>query len=110
MPKKPPTRAFRFAAKKPTVDEILKVGAELNRTGTDFLKVDLKTALSFSNFALQSVDDPTKRQRNRRNARRAYDTVLRLLKRVSLSDDDAQRMNRNLERLKTELQHLGETF
>jgi hypothetical protein len=107
---KQPTRAFNFAAKKPTMDEILASSAQLNRTSRDFLKVDLQTALTFSSIALQSTDDSVKRERNRRNARRGYDMIVRLLDRVSLTDDDAQHMTRNLVRLKTELQQLGETF
>jgi hypothetical protein len=105
-----PTRGFSFAAKKPTVDELLAAGAQLNRTSTDFLKVDLQTALTFSGIALQSADDPVKRQRNRKNARRGYDMIVRLVEKVSLTDDDVQYMTRNLHRLKTDLQQLGETF
>jgi hypothetical protein len=107
---KDPSEAFSFAAKRPTVDELLSVSAQLNRTSTDFLKVDLETALTFSSIALQSLDDPIKRQRNRRNARRGYDVIVRLMVRVSLTEDDARHIDLNLQRLKRELQQLGETF
>jgi len=108
--KKPPTQELNFAAKKPTVDEILALGAQLNRTSTDFLKVDLETALTFAGIALQNASDSVKRQRNQRNARRGYDMIVRLVGKVALSDEDTRFLARNLSRLKTELQQLGETF
>ena len=92
------------------MDELLTSYAQLNRTTADFLKVDLQTALTFSGIALQHGTDSVKKERNRRNARRGYDTILRLLERVSLDDHDARHLKHNLRRLKTELQELGETF
>lgn len=110
MPRKEPTRGFHYAAKRPTVDEFLSVGARINRTTTDFLKVDLETALTFSGIALQSSGDLQKRQRNQQHARRGYDTIVRLITKVVLSEKDAKFMKRNLRRLKRELQKLGEAF
>jgi hypothetical protein len=105
-----PTREPNFAAKKPSMNEIISAGAQLNRTSIDFLKVDLQTALTFSKIALQSDGDAERRRRNCRNAHKAYDTIVRLAGRVSFSDGDARYISRNLERLKSELQKLGETF
>lgn len=99
-----------FAAKKPGMDEILSSAAQLNRTSIDFLKIDLQTALTFSQIALQSNADAEKRRRNRKNARKGYDTIVRLAEKVSLSDRDGRYISRNLERLKSELQQLGEIF
>jgi hypothetical protein len=111
MPKqKPPSQRVNFAASKPTADQFLAASAELNRTSTDFLKVDLETALTFSGIALQSNNDEGKRRRNRINARRGYDMILHLARKVSLSQDDAEVMSHKLKRLKSELQSLGETF
>jgi hypothetical protein len=111
MPRqKRPNRELNFVARKPSIDEILTAASELNRTSTDFLKIDLQTALTFSRIALENNTDNEKRRRNRRNARRGYDTIIRLIKRVSLSDGDAKFMSYNLERLKSELRQLGEVF
>ena len=95
------------AAEKPTVDDILATRARANKASTEFLKIDIETALTFSGTALQS-DSQVKRERNRRAARRAYDTVLCLLGKVRLSEDEAQVISGKLERLKSELTRLGE--
>ncbi len=107
--KKQSERQRPFAAKKPTVDELLASGMRLNRAGADFLKVDVQTALTFTRIALQTKD-PASRRRNRNSACKAYDTVLRLISKVQLSDSDARILGSNLERLKSELRELGEIF
>jgi hypothetical protein len=104
------TWGFNFVAKKPTMDELLTSRDELNRTSADFLKVDLETALTFSGIALQNAANSIKRQRNQRNARLGYDTIVRLIQKVTLSDEEIRSMAGKLQRLKTELQQLGETF
>jgi hypothetical protein len=78
-----------------------------NRVSSDFLKVDVATALTFSGIAL-SAQDPQKRARNQRAARKAYDTVLHLAPRVQLTHDDVVELKQNLSRLKSELRKLGE--
>jgi hypothetical protein len=107
--KGPRPREFQYAVARPTADEIIASGARLNRASVNFLKIDVATALTFSEIALQTPDSE-KQRRNRRSARKAYDTVLRLMGRVSLTKDDAQSLSRNLQRLKSELVRLGETF
>lgn len=98
-----------YQAPKPTVDQFLANGKEFNRVSTDFLKVDVATGLTFTGIALQT-DDAIKKQRNRRAARKAYDTIRRLAKGVDLTSDDAQALSSDLGRLKSELQTLGEIF
>jgi hypothetical protein len=98
-----------YAVLKPTVDELIVSLGELNRTSTEFLKTDVETALTFSSIALQT-EDLSKRQRNCRNARRGYDTIVRLAGRVRLSIDDERFLFEKLLRLKSELQRLGEVF
>jgi len=98
-----------YAVPKPTADEILAFGSRFRQASTDFLKVDLATALTFTEIALQASDSE-KRERNCRNARVAYDTVLRLIERVDLTDEDSEMLNSNLARLKSELARLGEVF
>ena len=99
--------AYARAAKKPTFDEILAAEADFKRAGIDFLKIDVDTALTFARIALQS-DTPEKRRRNRLNAQKGYDTVLRLLQKIPLTQSDAEFMVRKLEKLRSELHALGE--
>ena len=109
MPRKRNHADLEYQAPKPTIDQLLDVGKDFNRVSTDFLRVDVATALTFSGIALQT-DDAVKRQRNRRAARRAYDTIRRFAKHVTLASDDAQMLASDLARLKSELQTLGEVF
>jgi septal ring factor EnvC (AmiA/AmiB activator) len=105
---KPPEPAYR--TRKPTFDELVASRNELNRTGADFLKTDMATALMFSGMAMQATDDPVKRERTQRNARKAYDAILRLREKIKLSEKDAYWLQNNLYRLKSELEQLGEKF
>lgn len=104
-----PPQKHGYPAPKPTVDQLLASQSRFNKASTDFLKLDLETALTFTGLALQT-DERTKRERNQRAARRAYDTILRLLDRVTLSDADAEFFEHNLKRLKSELIALGESL
>lgn len=108
MPRKS-KREPNYAVPKPTLDELLLQGREFNHASVDFLKIDVTTALTFAGIA-QQTDDPVKKRRNQRAARKAYDTVRHLAEKVDLSPDDAEILASNLARLKSELQTLGETF
>jgi len=107
--KKKRARDPSYPVPKPTVDEVLGFGSRFRQVSTDFLKVDVATALTFTEIALQASDSE-KRGRNCRHARIAYDTVLRLIRRVDLTDEDSQILSSNLKRLKSELVQLGEVF
>ena len=48
------------------------IAAKLNRSGMEFLLLDLQTALTFCEIARTATDDPGKRLRNLTNARKAY--------------------------------------
>ena len=106
MPKRSHAGSVPPAADKPTLAE---QGKRYNQVSTDFLKVDLQTALTFAGIALET-NNATKKKRNQESARKAYDTVLRLLPNVELDEGDAQSVRTNLQRLKSELQLLGEVF
>jgi hypothetical protein len=80
-----------------------------NQVSTDFLKVDLETALTFTGIALQT-DSDAKKKRNQQSARKAYDTVIRLMHNVNPDEGDARVLRTNLKRLKSELKMLGEVF
>jgi hypothetical protein len=102
-------RTTRYAASRPTVDEYVSTRERVNRASADFLKIDVDTALTFLQIASQT-EDGVRRQRNLEAARRAYNTVLRLMERVTLSEQDTQILSLGLEELRFKLQQFGEVF
>lgn len=99
------------------IDEKLQRTAQLRhetqRTGFAFISTDLDTSLTFANLARQAVDDPDKRARNRKNARRGYDAILHFLRRFDaqeLAPAEKEEVDRKLAGLKSALTELGETF
>jgi hypothetical protein len=107
--KTPPNRKTGMVVAKPTREELLASSQQLNRVGTEFLKADIATGRTFVEAALSS-DDPEKKRRNQKSARKAYDTVVRMLKKITPNDADAQELNAGLQRLKADLVELGEVF
>jgi hypothetical protein len=80
-----------------------------NRARADFLRIDSEVGLTFSGIALGATDKET-RKRTTQIARRAYDTILRLRDRVVLTEAEELKLDRNLLRLRGELQSLGQAF
>lgn len=85
------------------------VAEEWNRAGGNFLRVEIELGLTFSDIALKTQDSE-RRKRTKRLARAAYDNVLRLKERVTLTNNDVQFLARNLLRLKSDLVRLGESL
>ena len=79
---------------------------ESNRVGVQFLLADLATAVTFLNAADVTQSDKSRR-RNRQNALTAYQTVLRLLPRVTPSNEEQQALTRQLDALKARLTAIG---
>ena len=102
-------RSIGHPASIPTTEELLATRELVNRAAVDFLKVDVETALTFL-FSARNTDDKARQKRNRKAARRAYDTVTKLMRRVKLSDQDARTIIVGLEQLRSELQDPGEVF
>lgn len=80
-----------------------------NMLKADFLRIDSEVALTFSGIAL-GASDHDRRSRTSQAARKAYDTVIRLREGVDLTDAESNKLDANLQRLKSELQSLGQTF
>lgn len=80
-----------------------------NDAGADFLLVDSEIALTFSSLARETTNLEKKR-RTSGAARKAYDSIERLRRRIKLDDRQADKLNATLVRLKSELLNLGETF
>ena len=81
----------------------------INRSIADFLRIDFEVGLTFSRIALLATDKETRR-RTTSAARKAYDIIARLRDRIVLTDAEEASLDRNLLRLKGELQSLGQTF
>ena len=82
----------------------------INRSAAaDFLRIDSEVGLTFSGIALGATDEATKR-RTSTVARKAYDTVARLRGCIILTAVEEATLDRNLLRLKSELQSLGQVF
>jgi predicted mannosyl-3-phosphoglycerate phosphatase (HAD superfamily) len=73
----------------------------------DFLRAELRTGLTLSEIALAATH-AKKRNRNRVNARKAYDAVLRFLPGTDLAPDENIEINTKLEKLRRKLQLLDE--
>ena len=73
----------------------------------NMLHSELSLGLTFSRIASTS-NDPDKINRNRANARRAYDAVLKFQKRISLTKAEARDLRGGLVRIKRGLQQFGD--
>jgi hypothetical protein len=91
------------------MDEYLDTRDRVNRASAEFLKLDVQTALTFLHIA-RTTSDLERQQRNRLAARHAYHTVLKLMQRTKLSEEDARTVALGVEQLKSELEGLGEVF
>jgi len=81
----------------------------LSNIGFEFLLADLDTAVTFMKVAESAVDANT-RERNYGNARRAYDTVVRLMQNLALDDTQREELAAKLAFLKMRLQDAGQRF
>jgi len=84
---------------------------EWNRCGFAFIATDLETSLTFAHLALEARDNPEKRQRNRANARKGYDSIRRFMDRLdrsTIGTAELADVDEKLLRLKSLLQELGE--
>jgi hypothetical protein len=86
-----------------------KTFQELNQSGMDFLLTDVDLAMTFMDVAAASHDQETV-HRNHNNARKAYDTVLHLLGKMTLTAGKREEINAKLAVLKTRLQVMGQQF
>ncbi len=81
-----------------------------NRNGVEMLKIDLGAGLTRATIALRAPEHSEKRLRNHKEARKAYDTVLDFVQRVTLTSEDTQEISDKLAQLKSSLEKLGDSF
>ena len=85
------------------------IANDFNRQGAEFLKVELKTGLTFAKIALGEEAGSEERFKNLANARKAFETVLRLRERfISPNAAAAREIKDALDRLRSALEELGE--
>jgi hypothetical protein len=73
----------------------------------EFLRTEVRTGLTLSAIALRG-GDKSRVDRNRVNARKAYDALLHFIPKVPLTNEEAGEINVKLAELKSELRLLGE--
>lgn len=82
----------------------------LERTGFAFFITDIELGMTLVRIAADSAKDSEKKTRNQQNARRAYDTILRLSTSAALSDEERAEVDKKLRQLKSSLEGIGERF
>ena len=90
-------------------DVLSALSTRHNRLSADFLQIDSEIALTLAGIALETTNEE-RRRRMILTARRALDTIIRLRKDVVLSDAEGDKLDFNLQRLKGELQSLGQSI
>lgn len=81
--------------------------AGLSGAGTEFLRSELLAGITRAKIA-QSTLDASKKQRNRLEARKAYDAILRFLPQTLLSQEEKEQIDSKLTELKSALRSIGE--
>ena len=80
------------------------------KAGFQFFITDLELAITLAQIASDAQEDSEKRERNRSNAREAYDTIRRISSHAVLTDEQREQVNDKLEVLRSALEKLGEVF
>jgi hypothetical protein len=75
----------------------------------DFLKNELQTGITFADLALTAKHDD-RRERNKANARKAYDTALRFMDTHSPTPEITTELKDRLKHLRDQLKKLGESI
>ena len=102
-------RPRRHAADHQAQSEFIASREQMIRASTEFLKIDIETALTFLKIARETGDGVRKR-RTCLAARKAYDTVNKLLLKVELGVEDQRIVVGGLAQVRSELEQLGEVF
>lgn len=82
---------------------------DYHQSGLQFVNAELDTGMTFARIAL-GAKRRAKIERNRENARKAYNSALHFLSNTSLNTEETRRVNEKFAALKSDLERLGETF
>ena len=80
---------------------------DAGETAVEFLRTELRTGLTMARIALEA-QSKNKVDRNRANARKAYDSALHFLAKATLTEEEAEEIRGMITRLKLALADLGE--
>jgi hypothetical protein len=86
-----------------------RMGVASSRALLEFVLIDLDLEMTFLNVADSSTIAETV-QRNRHNARRAYDAVLHWLPKLVLTTSEGQAIEKKLSILRLRMEAAGERF
>jgi len=89
-------------------NELAAYRRRVNRLMVDFLKMDVAVGLTVAEAAHLNLDNFQHAFRAYRNAHKTYDTLLTLIDKVVLTNDEARELEYKLHRLRSELIELGE--
>ncbi len=90
-----------------TAGPFARESAEFHLHAISFLNTEADTGLQFARFAAES-QNPKVMARNRRNARLAYDSVLKYLDRSAPTEEELQAVQQKIAALRELLKSLGE--
>ena len=79
-----------------------------SQVGMNFLRTEVETALLFASLAFQARDSE-KRRRNLQNARKGYDTLRQLVRKLVLTPDERTEMRLKISEVRRQLITLGES-
>ena len=82
----------------------------LQRSGADFLFLDLDIALTMAESALSAGADTQKKARKQKIARRAYDAIFDLSQRLKMTRQERSDVKEKLAAVRRTLAQLGEHF
>lgn len=82
---------------------------DYHQSGLQFVNAELDTGLTFARIAL-GAKGRAKIDRNRMNARKAYDSALHFRATTSLNAEESRSINEKFAALKSKLEKLGEKF
>ncbi len=81
----------------------------VNAARVQAIMADLAAGFTFAQLAKEAAANSPKRQRNRNNARKAYESVTKFSKKTTLTPAEEKALNDGLTRLKSVLEQLGDT-
>jgi len=90
--------------------DISSLRDDLNRTTVAFLRTDLDTGIMLARIATGARMNSERRERNKRKARMAYDTVVKFRRQTPMSTEIRIALDEKIGLLRSLLEVLGESF
>ena len=90
--------------------DISSLRDDLNRTTIEFLRTDLDTGIMLARIATGARKNSERRERNKRKARMAYDTVVKFRRQTPMSTEIRIALDEKIGLLRSMLEVLGESF